>query len=695
MTQGLSLRELDERFEYGRTQWGQFRRGSKILPGWLVESLVKNLVTSPQKQRLELHLGRELQKAAETAAVSREAQSGIKPTGTEGELQIRLDEARKTTIEAQKTLLGATQIIYMLLGLVTSLQSRCQVLEKERDSAAARPDTGDQAHVLAVVEHELSQTKQKADLVEQKLDRARRTRHEAEDLHVTAEISAVRHELALEEIRTNTSSAPEEQDMEADTADSSAAGASAVVEALTPLWEYDAALEAVDQQMEAREAELDDLRTQMGVESPRQDDGVLSGVVVREQPADNEGTQAEATAEVTSATSDSSVAKLTHRRWTELFTPRPDGPQAISEQTSPERGRICLGPLYVPKIPGIRLHAGIRDGKLAGLIAEVEDHQFEIQVFPGSFRQGSWKAAAKAARRQLEEYGAPVDFWHGTDRLLPLRGPALATRHGVRSRTPDGEKHQVIIMGRDGPGWVFQLTWYRPEDSTTDEHAIDLLSSMLQRTVIDPLAPREEGAFLFELPKPHQGPPPATTPVIIRTPHPSPPPNSSTSSAPNKQSTVSADNADTSPTSGNTSPAPKTAASSERPQRKVVTRPAWVMLKDAVLTLTFMLWSTSLASGLTYRRWDGIGAAQLTLTIAWALFLFLVSAFLYLAAVMLIGNSTKPHVREVRVMSETHMWIILIGLFATCGGILIGLTDPRVFNGLNVWGQVLSATLLH
>ncbi|MET8883829.1 hypothetical protein [Streptomyces rubiginosohelvolus] len=85
----------------------------------------------------------------------------------------------------------------------------------------------------------------------------------------------------------------------------------------------------------------------------------------------------------------------------------------------------------------------------------------------------------------------------------------------------------------------------------------------------------------------------------------------------------------------------------------------------------------------------------LTLTIVWALFLFLVSAFLYLAAVMLIGNSTKPHAKEVRVVSETHMWIILIGLFATCGGILIGLTDPRVFKGLNVWGHALSATLLH
>ncbi|MEQ4611427.1 hypothetical protein ABMX48_36420 [Streptomyces cavourensis] len=44
------------------------------------------------------------------------------------------------------------------------------------------------------------------------------------------------------------------------------------------------------------------------------------------------------------------------------------------------------------------------------------------------------------------------------------------------------------------------------------------------------------------------------------------------------------------------------------------------------------LWITTLAAGVTHRRWDGIGAARLTLTIGWALFLLLLSLLIYGAA---------------------------------------------------------------
>ncbi|WJY29454.1 hypothetical protein QTO28_00020 [Streptomyces sp. P9-2B-1] len=136
VTKALTLRELEERFEYGRTQWGQFRKGSKVVPGWMVDVLVRELVKNPQHREMQLRLGHQLQKAAEAAAVTREAKASVMPSGTEGELGIRLDEARKTTIEAQKTLLGATQIIFVLLQMVTSLRSRCEVLEREKERAA-------------------------------------------------------------------------------------------------------------------------------------------------------------------------------------------------------------------------------------------------------------------------------------------------------------------------------------------------------------------------------------------------------------------------------------------------------------------------------------------------------------------------------------------------------------------------------
>ncbi|MFG3545364.1 hypothetical protein [Streptomyces clavifer] len=285
VTKALTLRDLEDRFEYGRTQWGQFRKGSKVVPGWMVDVLVRELVKNPQNREMQLRLGHRLQKAAEAAAVAREAKAGALPAGTEDELGMRLDEARKTTIEAQKTLLGATQIIFMLLQMVTSLRSRCEVLEREKERAAERDS------VVPVVERELLETRQKVDLVKKKLARARRTRQEAEELHVTAEVSAVRHELALERMRAVPSADTGSEGPGEDETDSPAESPESVVEGLPQLWEYDVALEAADQQIDQREAELNGLRAQMGItaqEETKEDEReVLAGVVVREPSADN------------------------------------------------------------------------------------------------------------------------------------------------------------------------------------------------------------------------------------------------------------------------------------------------------------------------------------------------------------------------------------------------------------------------
>ncbi|MFE3519948.1 hypothetical protein [Streptomyces sp. NPDC059166] len=77
------------------------------------------------------------------------------------------------------------------------------MLEREKARAA------EQGSVASVVERELVETQQKVDLVKKKLDLARRTRQEAKELHVTAEVSAVRHELALERLRAFPPEGPE------------------------------------------------------------------------------------------------------------------------------------------------------------------------------------------------------------------------------------------------------------------------------------------------------------------------------------------------------------------------------------------------------------------------------------------------------------------------------------------------------
>ncbi|MFJ8982945.1 DUF3710 domain-containing protein [Streptomyces sp. NPDC102282] len=696
VTKALTLRDLEDRFEYGRTQWGQFRKGSKVVPGWMVDVLVRELVKNPQNREMQLRLGHRLQKAAEAAAVAREARAGALPAGTEGELGIRLDEARKTTIEAQKTLLGATQIIFMLLQMVTSLRSRCEVLEQEKERAAERDS------VVPVVERELLETRQKVDLVKKKLARARRTRQEAEELHVTAEVSAARHELALERMRAVPSADTGSEGPGEDETGPTAQSTVSVVEGLPPLWEYDVALEAADQQIDQREAELDGLRAQMGItaqEDTEQDEReVLAGVVVREPSADNTNAEPGPADDSLAGSSPGPAAEEEGRRGPFVrmrerpaFSSRYDGPRDVSEAAVPADGQICLGPLYVPQILGIQLSFGLLDGKPVGLIGDIGDHRFEIRLLTGSWEEGSWTATCRdKAMRELEEYGAPVDTVHRP--LIPGWGPAYATRYGVVSDSPGGAKYQVIVTGCDGPGWVFQLTWYRPPD-TGDERFVELLSALLRDTVIDPHGRQEAGTFVLQPPSTPLALPDPETPYpdwwsglygnepITDMPSPPPPPPS--------LSVLSADSTDNTTTSTDNTPPRKLGPA----RQTAVPAPAWVTLKDIIVTIALVLWSTSLAAGVTHRRWDGDGAKALTLTCVWALCLFVMFLVLW-TLIFLVGNTSSTSAGKSRVVSETSVIAVLLGLVLTVAGVITALINPRVLQHLDTWGQALSNTLL-
>ncbi|MCK8438832.1 DUF3710 domain-containing protein [Streptomyces sp. D2-8] len=467
MTKALTLRELEERFKYGRTQWGQFRKGAKVLPSWFVSDLVRALV-KPQAQQAQLKLGLRLQKAAEAAAVAREARNGSVPMGTEGELQLRLDQARKATIEAQKTLMGTTQLVYMLLQLVTSLQSRCEALERERDRATA------QAASLDLVQRELEETKQKVVSAKKKLKRARQTREAAEELNVTAEVTAARHEFALESVRAASLETSDTTDDRVEESSTTAADTRSVVDELRPLWEYDADLEVADQQMEAHEAELDELRAQMGIDASEDEaqaqvgidafegEHVLRGMVVREEAADNPAVPEDGGYGYNAPGQPGQDAMQRMREWVKANPNRPpDAPRDIARVEDPAPGRLHLGALYVPEVQGVRLHFGLLDGKPVGLIAEIDDYHFEIQVLKGAWDGRSWSAECfDEVRRGLEQRGQVSDWDHGD--LLPGWGPSLATSYSVPS-TVSGRmaRYQLCVTGCDGPGWVLRLTYFR------------------------------------------------------------------------------------------------------------------------------------------------------------------------------------------------------------------------------------------
>ncbi|MFC7994365.1 DUF3710 domain-containing protein [Streptomyces pilosus] len=683
VTKALTLRELEERFQYGRTQWGQFRKGSKVLPSWLVDDLVRVLV-KPSAQQVQLQLGQRLQKAAEAAAVAREAQSGSVPMGTEVELQLRLDQARKATIEAQKTLLGTTQVIYMLLQLVTSLQSRCQALERERDRATEQATSSDR------VQRELVETRQKVAAARKKLKRARRTREEAEELNVTAEVTAARHEMALESMRSASLEAPDSsRDQGENTSSAAAADTSSVVDELRPLWEYDADLEAADQQMEAHEAELDELRAQMGLDAPQTHGHILQGVVVHEDPADNRavpknsgGRHNEPGPAVEEAVPPNTPMPA--------FTRPIDAPRDITEVANPAVGRLCLGALYVPETQGVRLHFGLLNGKPVGLIAEIVDYQFEIRLRVGTRNKGSWNSLYfHEASEDLAKRG-PVGDWDGRDQLLPGWGQSAATQYSISS-TVGGSKqqYQVIVTGCDGPGWVLQLTCFRPlefKGSAWERSTFRVLRAVLRDSVIDPSGRLESGHYILERPISR----PATRRVAPEV-EPSAGASVQAPATGKSSSALSADSADKTASRANSV---RTASTDKtRPKRRTVPAPRWVAVKDTLTCLTMLGWTGSLAAGLTYRRWDNTGPLEYTLTTAWAVALFLVAVAICLP-LMAMGNFTRTREGEERAPSGTSCLVVTLTILTTLVCVIIASLNPELLPLLDDWGQTLSNTLL-
>ncbi|WRZ96359.1 hypothetical protein OHB54_46255 (plasmid) [Streptomyces sp. NBC_01007] len=277
LTKDFSTRALGERFEHGRNQWSEYRRGTKLIPLWLLENVVKKLVKGPTQQA-KLQQGRELLMVAEEAGAR--LQANKRPQGGEAELLIRLDDARKGQIQAQQMLMGVNQLVSMLLVMISSLHERCVRLEHERDQALTETTS---STAVAEIRNQLAETELRLAETERRLHRARHEREEAENLRVAAHRIGEEHRLALEEkhrqtTRSGTTTAMVDVAVEDLVPDEEEA----------PLWAYDSALEKVDAQLSAHQRVIDELRGQVGLSTVQeeQDPQVIRGIVVRADNAD-------------------------------------------------------------------------------------------------------------------------------------------------------------------------------------------------------------------------------------------------------------------------------------------------------------------------------------------------------------------------------------------------------------------------
>jgi septal ring factor EnvC (AmiA/AmiB activator) len=165
-------------FPYNKTKWARFRSGQELIPDWLLQQVVSELVPESRLREKTLATGRDLLEKAEQAAAGKVSE--LTSILTEQELQRRLDEARRGQIEAQKTLLGTMHLVMALIRLVHHLDKQRKALEGQ----AAR----DQRRLYQL----------RLTIAQKQLEQARAAREEAEDLHLHSHAQAEQYRRLLD-----------------------------------------------------------------------------------------------------------------------------------------------------------------------------------------------------------------------------------------------------------------------------------------------------------------------------------------------------------------------------------------------------------------------------------------------------------------------------------------------------------------
>ncbi|MFB7575923.1 TIR domain-containing protein [Streptomyces sp. NPDC056165] len=257
ITANLTLRDLSERFNSGgRTLWGQYLKGEKLIPPHLLERLVCEVVREPQLRAKERETGLNLLARAERAAQGKPSdRPAMRPSerGSAQEVQRRLADALEGQLKAERALHNASQIVHMLLRMIAWLQGQITAFATERDHALeeVRMEAAQRADAqLGQAEGHLTRTREE-------LDRARRERTEAEEVTVAAQRRTENYRRALAE--HDSRNPPQEEDR--------LSPAMAGMESTEPcLEDYDTALNRIRSALDDQQEDLAELREHVGLE---------------------------------------------------------------------------------------------------------------------------------------------------------------------------------------------------------------------------------------------------------------------------------------------------------------------------------------------------------------------------------------------------------------------------------------------
>lgn len=269
----VTLQTLADRFGHGgKTKWGQYLDGRRIIPSEALRDLVTEYVPPLLRER-RLAEGISLRNAALEAERSGRHKARLpaqRGHASSEELSTRLDDARKGQLQAQQAAFNAAQTVAALLGLVNLLQQRVDRLEAEKLKHTPGPG----------LQHELDESQDRLVKARELLADARREREKAEEIQLATEQMVAQHRRALADMEAALQD-PEPEDTPADPEPST----SAEQLGLTPLYEVDHMLEVSGERIKEQAAELDGLSERLGLFHPVMEDE--GPAVVRGELADN------------------------------------------------------------------------------------------------------------------------------------------------------------------------------------------------------------------------------------------------------------------------------------------------------------------------------------------------------------------------------------------------------------------------
>ncbi|WP_052851344.1 DUF3710 domain-containing protein [Streptomyces avicenniae] len=167
--------------------------------------------------------------------------------------------------------------------------------------------------------------------------------------------------------------------------------------------------------------------------------------------------------------------------------PRPEGPWDVSEVGSPAEGRVDLGGLFVPGVPGMELRVEVAGDAIVAATVVLKDSAVQLQAFAAPKREGIWAEVREEIASGITKQGGTIDEIEG-----PL---GWELRAQVPVQLPDGKRGLQVVrfVGVDGPRWF--LRGVISGQGAVQPQAAGLLEQIFRDAVVvrgdSPMAPRD------------------------------------------------------------------------------------------------------------------------------------------------------------------------------------------------------------